>query len=112
MKKALAFRFISDRLPVLDVQYGQISDGHFQPFDNMIEELNRDLHFVAQCCVANDLLGTQLLLKAKDFGSVLYALFRLEYPYCVRDVETYPLFIVFHLEFIKNEQEKEIEEAG
>ena len=111
MKKALAFRFISDRLPVLDVQYGQIVDGHFQPFDDMVEELNRDLHYVASTCHISDILGTNLLLKAKDFGSVLYALFRLENPYCVRDVETYPSFIVFHLEFIENEQKKENEEA-
>ena len=111
MEKVLVFRFISDRLPVLDVQYGQIIDGHFQPFENMLKELDRDLHYVALTCVASDLLGTHLLLRAKDFGSFLYALYRLEEPMRVTGVETYPTFIVFHLNFDDHEQKKEIEEA-
>lgn len=111
MKTALAFRFVSDRLPVLDVQYGQIVDGHFQPFENMFEELDRDLHYAALPCVANDLLGTQILLKTKDFGSVLYALFRLCDPLPVCDVEIYPSFIVIHLKVFRNESSKKVEES-
>ena len=111
MEKALAFRFISDRLPVLDVQYGQIVDGQFKPFDNMVDEISRDLPHVVVPCMYSDLLGTQILLKAKDFGTVLYALYRLEEPMRVTRVETFPSFLVFHLNFVTHEQKKEIEEA-
>lgn len=110
MEKALAFRFISDRLPVLDVQYGQIVDGHFQPFENMLEELDRDLPHVALTCYASDLLGTQILLKAQDFGTILYSLYRLDQS-PVSNVEIFPSFIVFHLETEDHEQKEEIEEA-
>lgn len=102
MEKALAFRFISDRLPVLDVQYGQIVDDHFQPFDNMVDELNRDLPHVAKICLSSDILGTQLLLKAKDFGTALFALYSLE-QMPVSHVETFPSFIVFHLKIEDHE---------
>lgn len=102
MEKVLAFRFISDRLPVLDVQYGQIVDGHFQPFENMLEELDRDLPHVALTCYASDVLGTQLLLRAKDFETILYALYSLEHlP--VSNVEVYPSFIVFHFQINDHE---------
>ena len=110
MEKALAFRFLSDRLPVLDVQYGRIVDGHFQPFENMFDELDRDLPHVALTCVVSDVLGTQLLLKAKDFGTILYSLYCLDHS-PVSSVETFPSFIVFHLKFLENEQKEEIEEA-
>lgn len=110
MKKALAFRFISDRLPVLDVQYGQIVDGHFEPFEDMFGELNRDLHLVALTCVVSDVLGTQMLLKAKDFGTVLYSLYCLDVP-LVSNVETFPSFIVFHLDFIDYGKKEKNEEA-
>ncbi len=106
MKKALVFRFVSDRLPVLDVQYGQIVDGHFQPFQDMYDQLDRDLPHVVVFCVVSDVLGTQLLLKAKDFGSVLYALYGLDHSH-VSSVETFPSFFVFHLNFDENEQEEE-----
>ena len=110
MKKALAFRFLSHRLPVHDVQYGQLLDGQFQPFDDMCDELFHDLPFVLTSCVCSDVLGTQILLKAKYFGTVLYSLYLLDAKPAV-DVEIFPSFIVFHLEFKDHEQKKEIEEA-
>ncbi len=110
MEKALAFRFVSDRLPVFDVQYGQIVDGHFQPFEKMTEELSSDLPHVFLTCFVSDLLGTELLLKAQDFGTILYSLYRLE-QLPVSRVETFPSFIVFHLNFEGYEQKEEIEEA-
>lgn len=102
MEKVLAFRFLTDRLPVLDVQYGHIVDNCFQPFENMFDELERDLPHVALTCVVSDVLGTQILVKAKDFGTALYSLYRLEQP-LVSNVETFPSFFVFHLNFSANE---------
>lgn len=99
MEKVLAFRFVSDRLPVLDVKYGQIVDGIFQPFEEMFTKLNEDLHSVALICEETEILGTNILLKVKDFGTVLYALYRLEDPMRIIRVETYPTFMAFHLTF-------------
>lgn len=111
MEKVLVFRFVSDRLPVLDVQYGQIVDGQFQPFDNMFEDLNHDLHYVALTCFESDLLGTKVLAKAGNFGTLLFSLYRMHEPFCVYDVEMYPSFIVFHLKFDKNEPQEENTQA-
>lgn len=110
MEKILAFRFISDRLPVLDVQYGQIIDGHFQPFENMLGELDRDLLQVSVSCVVSDVLGTQILMKSSNIGAVLRSLYSLD-PSLVSGVEMYPSFILFHLQFPDHESKEKIEEA-
>lgn len=111
MKKVLAFRFISDRLPVLDVQYGEIVDGHFQPYDvEMYWQLDLDLHNVALPCEDTDILGTQILLKANSFSTVIRNL----YGYgrdIVENIEIFPSFIVFHLNIPDHEQKKEVEDA-
>ena len=107
MKKALAFRFVSDRLPVLDVQYGQIVDGRFEPFEDMYDQLDRDLHNVALPCEDTDILGTQILLKAKDFHIALRNLYAYGVS-LVSNIEIFPSFIVFHLNFEDHEQKEEI----
>lgn len=99
MEKVLVFRFISDRIPVLDVQYGQIVDGHFQSFDDVADNVFRDLPQLFRTCLVSDILGTQLLLRAKDCGTALYALYRLEGPLRVTRIDMYPSFIVFNLQF-------------
>lgn len=111
MEKALVFRFLSDRLPVLDVQYGQIVDGQFQSFDDVADNVCKDLPSLFMCCLATDVLGTQLVLKVKDFGMALYTLYRLEESIGITKVDMYPSFIVFHLKFYNHEQKEEIEEA-
>lgn len=112
MEKVLAFRFISDRLPVLDVQYGQITDGHFKPFEDMYWRLHADLRTVAIYCKNTDILGTQILLKTTDFRRVLRNLYSSDHEFnFVSGVDIFPSFIVFHLKFDDHEQKEENTEA-
>lgn len=84
MKKQLIIRILGASLPVYDVAYGEIRDGHFVPLDPGC--LTPD---VLDCIVLSDFLGTQAYVQA----SHLRELIACAMPY-VDGISFYPNFIV------------------
>lgn len=109
MEKVLVFRFFSDRLPVLDVQYGQIVDGRFEPFNNVAAELHDDLYALSPFLENTDILATDVVARSRDFGKLLWKIYTCYSSHLI-DVEYYPSFVVFKFEF-DHESKEENEEA-
>lgn len=105
--RQVVIRILGSQLPVFDVVYGEISEGHFVPCDVDLLPSN-----IRSCIHVSDLLGTQAYVECSKLATLFRALFDNDVNNDV-EVAFYPNFIVFTVpDYGKSQKAPETQETA